>query len=1266
MKDPPDYGSLYDAAMTRNEPARHDSGLGRVNGHTLLSKLGEGGMGVVWEAREPGTGRIVALKQLRYVDVATRGRRDAADARFQREIALAARLEHPGIARVYDSGIDEATGAPYFTMERIVGEPLPLDGVPESECLCRMAAICEAVEHAHRNGVIHRDLKPGNILVTPEGMPKILDFGVARALEESEIRSDLFGPDPALTLSRDGEVFGTPHFMAPEQARGESARCDTRTDVYALGATLFRQLTGDFVHPASDGANWKYLRSVAEKEPRPPAEVARQNGRRLARDVQAILMKALALAPNDRYDSAGELGRDLCRYLDGETVTAQPLTVSYWLGKHIRRHRGRWLAGVAVAAGLAVAVSVWFGQRERFLEEQVALRTQAEAGEKAARDSEVRSLIRVARQQWESGAKAEALAYLARAVRLDPDQREARASLMAAMKQFSTVYRASSSVKFQGTATHAAFSPDGTWFALGLGSEMTGLGIWDAVTLEERLIVPGNLRTVDLDIAPEGGYVAALLDHFNPSGMATVSVLILAGPNGILSQLEMPHAGGQLAFSQDGAKLAVSLQARDENRDTAGEVGIFDVRNPAEPKIVHPFRELSRPGFSKVFFSNRGKSLYFGKHEADARVWRWNLESGEIIRTEMRQGPAEWRPLFINRVLPDPSGDLFVTGQSEFVARWRDDGERQWTEWMDRVEGAVNFISLAASEDFTILAGGTSDARAVIWDARTGKRLAELSHPEKVEELRFCPGNPGLIATMTATGAVALWDWKRGKQIAEPIDGGERVVSMAFSPDGSRLLVGRGGHARMWSTIPRKWAPKVVDIGSPVDGVSFTGHATWFLATSHDSETVHLAEGYSGRVIDSWPHRSVYVHDRVRNRFAAITNREAGYAVTADSPRLLKVRYPSPSVDQSPLEIALKTDATAIATTRNGRYLAVGDADHRAWIFDLLPEEGTPPLQVAMIQGVGLPEWELRDWRLRFPERSGRFDNFVGHLAFSPNTSRLVMTEIPLGAVTAWNWREQKRIGQNPLLVDDYIAELQTTRNNRYALVCGRSFTIQTLGLDFGTEAGLRRLHRTSVTRLRIDRESQRLVTGAADGEVRFWDVEDARSRPTSRFRPGTDPILAMEMDEESVVCATGDAAGKIHLWLVKSGQPLCDPLDTGGAAVNDLAFHHRLPLLAAACADGKVRLWEIPTGRGKPPGSFAAAAESMGCLYLADDGNLKRGAIFFEDNEIENVARIHREHLKSRAMNPEMYAGEYQRLIFDLYRLPEIPPPVWLAPAVK
>jgi serine/threonine-protein kinase len=309
---------------------------GRFGVYEILEEIGSGGMGSVFLARRADSEyeAKVAVKIVRPGLFSTETLR-----RFRAERQALALLAHPGIARLLDGGTTQ-DGVPYLVMEHVEG--LPIDAFAEGQKLDLASRIrllrlvCAAVQYAHASLIVHRDIKPANILVTREGDPKLLDFGIAKFLGEE---------DPRLT--RVGERVLTPDYASPEQIRGEPIT--TATDVYSLGVVLYRLLTGRPPYSFPSGRSSEIERIVCEREPEPP---------RLSEDLDRILGKALAKEPQRRYASVVELSEDLRRYLADEPVAARPDTLAYRASKFLQRHRVGTAATAVVLAALAAGLGV--------------------------------------------------------------------------------------------------------------------------------------------------------------------------------------------------------------------------------------------------------------------------------------------------------------------------------------------------------------------------------------------------------------------------------------------------------------------------------------------------------------------------------------------------------------------------------------------------------------------------------------------------------------------------------------------------------------------------------------------------------------------------------------------------------------------------------------------------------------------------------------------------------------------------------------------
>lgn len=348
----------------------------RLGAYVLEAPLGQGGGGSVWRARRED-GRFEGAVAVKLLHLSLLGRAGAE--RFRREGHILARLKHPHIAGLLDAGVSPG-GQPFLVIELVEGERIDRHcDTQRLSVAARLALfddVLHAAAHAHTHGVIHRDLKPGNILVTADGSVKLLDFGIAKLLgDEADVAH-------ATELTREGGRALTPEYAAPEQLSGEGVT--TATDVYALGVLLYQLLAGQ--HPTAGGASTsaEMMRSTLETEPlklsrcitltdpATAAMVATQRASQsdrlrklLTGDLDTIVAQALKKSPHERYPTAAALAEDLRRYRNHEPVLAQPDSLGYRANKFVRRHRGAVAVGVltSVAIMAGVAGTVWQGQR---------------------------------------------------------------------------------------------------------------------------------------------------------------------------------------------------------------------------------------------------------------------------------------------------------------------------------------------------------------------------------------------------------------------------------------------------------------------------------------------------------------------------------------------------------------------------------------------------------------------------------------------------------------------------------------------------------------------------------------------------------------------------------------------------------------------------------------------------------------------------------------------------------------------------------------
>ena len=777
-----------------------------VPGYQILGELGRGGMGIVYRARQLALHRTVALKMV------LSGAHTSAKslARFRSEAEVIARLQHPNIVQIYDVG--EAAGQPYFVLEFVGGGSLAqrLDGtpLPARAAAQLVKTLAWAVHAAHANGVVHRDLKPANILLSPAdsrptnendvvnrdadrawlgAIPKITDFGLAKS---SDGESDSSGPrDPTVS----GDLLGTPHYLAPEQAATPRQPVGPGADIYSLGAILYELLTG---RPPFTGET--PLDTVLQVLHNEPVSVTRlQPG--VPPDLETICLKCLRKDPHKRYDSALELAEDLNRFQSGEPIWARPPSALYRWGKFAQRNKALvgGVAAVLIALTLGAAAANLLALRES------AQRRRADQ----QRDEAVRQSYYASMAAAEVALRDDDVAAAARQLGAAP----------AALRGWEWRHLHS---RLDESSIVVPAEPQGPML---LASGGNGIQLVTAVLNKPILIDPDT----GARLAPWNGIQWVCHVERTASG----------------AQIFGLNESGQFVWMDETGAERLRLTAPPIGQPTAVDV------SPDHERLAiywntpaHAFDLYDLPSGHKraicaghtdslhaLVFSSDGSRILSASDDQTARLW--DADTGAPLRVFRGHRDKIWNVAF------SPDGTRVVTASA-------DDTVRQWETATGHEIGLPyrghrhEVLAAVYSPDGRWIASGSQDGAIRVWDADLHNDVAVLhGHSQAVFQLAFSKDGRRLVSVgMDRTGRI----WELGDQPDAAVLAGHTsyVYPLAYSPDGRWIASGSWDHTiRIWDAKTGQLGT-ILPHGNRVRALAFARDSTW-LVSGYDEDS-HL------------------------------------------------------------------------------------------------------------------------------------------------------------------------------------------------------------------------------------------------------------------------------------------------------------------------------------------------------------------------------------------------------------------------------------------
>jgi WD40 repeat protein/tRNA A-37 threonylcarbamoyl transferase component Bud32 len=1065
-----------------------------IGPYTIRGVIGSGGMGVVYEAKQKSPRRTVALKMLKR-GVASRN----ALRRFQYEAQTLARLRHEGIAQIFEAGTwdDGTTGRPWFAMEYLAGaKPITtycldkqLDTRERLELFCK---VCLAVQHGHQKGIIHRDLKPSNILVTSGGVPKVIDFGVARSTD-----SDM----AVTTLQTDiGALIGTLQYMSPEQCAADPNDIDTRSDVYALGVVLYELLCESLPYDIRNAAIHEAARIICQEQPTKPSTV----NKHLRGDLEIIALKALEKDRDRRYQNASALDEDITRYLAGDPIAAKRPSGWDYLSRFARRNRAAAAAivavfGILVVAVVGVSIFAVDASSQRTIAETERDRANAQAviaEEQSALAQQQRDLANEQRDIAQAAREgAEQMAMAANLARDEARQKAYAANIQAAAAAVQRTDAAGAHQRL-AAARDLQASP-----MLQIAQWLTPAVDWRRASIS--LPSGGEAIPIIANLPFEYRYLAARSDD-----------AVWALPDAL--------GGGSVAFNADGTTLVTCNRAgvvRIVNLDT-GDIGdtvqmlqqgfrswyMDNSLSPDASKWAHanidkntisvgnvdtPDDWVTLKGHEgrirHIAFNGDGSRL--ASSSTDDPIHMWDTATGEIIM-RLAQGKS------VAKLALSPDGTRLAVGNYNHTIHLWDTRSSESLASMNGHAGTIT--ALAFSPDGERLASGSHDTSIRLWNARTGEALASMTgHSGDVTGVAFSPDGAKL-ASVGEDRAVRLWDCERGDSLGALFGHEGAITSIAYCPDGLHLATtGQDRTTRVWDT-------ESLLVAAPL-----RGHRVMVTSVAYSPDGTLMASGSIDRTIGLW--------DVARGERIAVLHcfdQVLSIAFNPDGTRL------AAGLNEGRIVLwDVGTGEQLLAMVGHDRKVSSIDFNHDGTRIVSGSEDGTVRLWDAHT-GAELVTVHRAD--LGVPIESVAFSPDGKHLAAA------ILLDVLLWTSDGATLRGTLSGHRQP------VASLAFSPASTLLASGSWDATIRVWSTATGEELRVLTGHNQPVDTVRFGPDGTRLVSSSWDGTARIWDTANGEELLTLPVVSG-EWVRAVTFSPDGTRLATADRANGITLWQTRS-----------------------------------------------------------------------------------------------------------------------------------